>query len=138
MATGQQNDYVNKGETGLLYIEPKKEPLTKPLIDAYTRKMTAAFRQAKVNYERSCFGFHSCECRVESEPHTYELGNGLVTNSLCIHYLAFHREEVPDYDLKNVESLKFGEEEPNEEELNTPEKPVKVMTREEWLEKEQR
>jgi hypothetical protein len=38
-------------------------------------------------------------------------------NSLCVHYLSYHRDEVPLGQLQEVEHLPFGEVEPSEQEL---------------------
>jgi len=47
--------------------------------------------------------------------------DGSITNSLCVHYLAFHRAEVPGSELEAVRHLQAGLEVPSAEELCTPE-----------------
>lgn len=117
MATGEKNSYTNDNQTGLLFIEPKKEPTQKPIIDALTRRMTAAYNASQESDDRYR-GFHVCKCGVASDNTNHYIEN-LVTNSLCIHYLAYHREEIPPHELLKVHNLKYGETEPTEKQLAT-------------------
>ncbi len=108
--------YVYK--EGILYIEPPAETSDKPLIDELTRKMTAALHKAKLP-PIAFAGVHSCKCgKAQSASSDFILPNGLFTNSLCIHYLAFHREAIPQEQLDKVANLNFGEKTPTPEELN--------------------
>ena len=59
---------------------------------------------------------------MNSDNTDYILLNGQQTNSLCIHYLAFHRDEVPAEELAKVTALEAGEAEPSAEELTRPAK----------------
>jgi len=104
-----------KSEHGILFIEPSAKASAKPIVDWFTRKMTAAFRQGipGVKYR----GFHLCSCGAKSSNCDYTLPGGDKTNSLCVHYLAFHRNEVPISQLEKVRHLTFGEAEPTKEEL---------------------
>lgn len=101
----------------LLYIEPQSAPSAEPLIDEATRKMAAAFR-AGVSGTR-WRGVHTCSCGVWSSNTDYKISE-LQTNSLCVHYLAFHRGEVPVDQLERVMAFEFGEAEPSEKELAKP------------------
>jgi hypothetical protein len=103
---------------GILYIEPSNNTSTEPLIDELTRKMTAAFRRGVpgVRYK----GFHICKCGVRSDNTDYTLANGQQTHLLCIHYLAYHRDEIPFFQLEKVAALDCGEAEPTKEELKSP------------------
>lgn len=107
---------------GILMIEPYWTADV-PLIDELTRKMTAAWRQRRES-EYGFKGFHRCSCGATSDnrDHWVGGGEGLLTNSLCVHYLAFHRNDIPQEELAKVRALNFGEEEPNERELSTPRK----------------
>jgi hypothetical protein len=113
---------TSKDPKHLLYLHPKGKPeCENPVIDELTRKMTAAFRQSKRG--GSYRGFHECtgeDCEMPSANADYTLPNGMQTNSLCIHYLACHRSEVPQRELDKVAALDFGEEDPNEEEIAIP------------------
>lgn len=80
--------------------------------------MCAAFRLAKVCNQY--MGFHTCGCGASSTAFDYELPNGDQTISLCMHYVAHHRSEVPSEELLRVEGVACGESEPTAEELQGP------------------
>ena len=111
----------------LLYIEPTSDKSETPTIDGYTRKMAAALQsristgvlQQDGTYDKdsSTLGFQRCSCRVTSDVVDYELSDGVITNSLCVHYLAWHRQEVPQTELDKVLSLSCGEAEPSQDVL---------------------
>jgi len=104
----------------LLYIEPqgKKEPV--PVVDGLTRRMAAALNKAIAGTKsRGHFevdgrfrGWHTCACGAMSSNQDYLLSNGMITNSLCVHYLAMHRGEVPEAELRKVLTLPPEEVEP--------------------------
>lgn len=103
---------------GILYIEPTGRTSRQPVIDELTRKMTAAFRQST---QGPAFrGFHTCACGAHSDNCEHILPDGVETNSLCIHYLAYHREEIPSDQIAMVGQLNYGEAEPTERELAPP------------------
>ena len=108
-----------KSTQDLLFIEPDQPASLTPLIDRLTRQMAAAFRRARPS-DYVDFGFHTCSCGAESSCIEYFLSNGWVTNSLCIHYLAYHRHEVPNEQLEKVATLDEGEKEPSDGELQPP------------------
>lgn len=119
----------------ILYIEPQKPPSKMPVIDGLTRKMTAALRQAE---RGACWlGVHGCTgCYphdIMSHSCDYVLPNGQETNSLCIHYLAYHRDEVPTSEKLKVMKLGMGEADPTAEELAHPPEAPRRKTREEVL-----
>ena len=101
--------------TGILMVEPSVKRATTPIIDELTRKMTAAWRQRRDD-EEGYRGFHTCACGAVSDNKDHWVG-GLLTNSLCLHYLAFHRDDIPQEELDKVRALDYGEEEPTEKEL---------------------
>src|SRR5262249_41433348 len=107
-------------ESDLLYIEPWRDAAASPLIDELTCKMTAAYRAAQPDPNASR-GFHECVCGAQSTCCDYFLPDGQKTNSLCIHYLAHHREEIPPAQLERVASLHYGKAEPTGDELQGPE-----------------
>jgi hypothetical protein len=110
-----------KTSDGIMMVEPSGKTSTTPLIDELTRKMVAAWRKRR-DSEHGYRGFHVCACGVFSDNKDHWVGNGdgLLTNSLCVHYLAFHRDDVPQEELDKVRALAHGEEEPNERELAKP------------------
>lgn len=109
----------------LLYIEPQSPKLDSPVLDDMTQKMTSAFGQNKtgVAYEgqfmegSATMGWQTCACGARSTNVDYLLESGFVTNSLCIHYLAWHRNEVPQSELDKVASLPNGLVTPTPEQL---------------------
>jgi HEAT repeat len=103
-------------DRNLLYIEPQTAASSAPLIDSLTRRMTAAYRLARQS-DGLWMGFHTCICGVNSSTRDYFLPTGEMTNSLCVHYLAHHREAIPSRQLERVANLRFGEDEPSEGEL---------------------
>lgn len=122
MVKGEYNDYVRKGQIGLLFVEPAQPPDQQPLIDMHTRKMAAALRQA-THPPWGYRGWHNCSCGANSDNQDHIIGN-LVTNSLAVHYLAFHRSEIPANELQKVGQLSFGEADPTDKELADPQKLV--------------
>lgn len=102
-----------KDPKGLLMIEPTCAA-TVPLIDDMTRRVTALWR-ARVSPD-SCKryrGMHTCTgagCRSHSDnlDHAIRVGDSHIqTNSLIVHYVACHREDVDDVERAKVERL-FG------------------------------
>ena len=112
---------TNSDDTHVLYIQPGPYTPAEPVIDELTRKMAGAYRAAKSD-EMYWRGFHVCRCGVNSSNCDYILPGGQQTNSLCVHYLAFHRSEIPEAELAKVAAFDSGEEEPNAEELARPAK----------------
>ena len=105
---------------GILMSEPSRQVSSNPVIDELTRKMTAAWRQRQES-DHGYRGTHGCRCGVASDNRDHFIGSEkLLTNSLCIHYLAFHRDDVPQEELEKVAALTFGEAEPTTEELAPP------------------
>ena len=102
-------------DDGILMIEPVGKPSATPLIDELTRKMTAAWRRrrdALTGYR----GMHSCVCGAISDNKDHWVDD-LLTNSLCVHYLAFHRDDVLSQELDKVRVLAYGEADPDDREL---------------------
>lgn len=97
----------------LLYIQPTGQKTDEPVNDGLTAKMAAAFANYKTGVlgptgfmEGGLYrGFHRCVCGEYSSTEDYLLPSGFVTNSLCIHYLRWHRNEVPQSELDKVASL---------------------------------
>lgn len=101
---------------GLLYIEPKLPPSPEPLIDGLTKRMAYELRTATIPSNRKWYrGEHTCTspgCQrgapgkfpyVTSTNFDVTLSTGRKTNSLAVHYLAYHRQEVPKAMLELLE-----------------------------------
>src|ERR1044071_1217212 len=102
----------------LLFIEPAGAPSAMPTVDEITRKFAGAWRGRKTS-DYAYGGYHECTgegCDARSDPfdHWVDL---LETNSLALHYLAFHRSEVPAGELAKIAALAADEAEPTQEEL---------------------
>lgn len=88
----------------MLFIEPQQPPSDQPVIDDATRKMAGAYRRSQPSRYESC-GFHSCSCGAISDHVNHVLPDGTLTNSLCVHYLAYHRHEVSAFELGYARQL---------------------------------
>jgi hypothetical protein len=106
-------------EHGLLFIEPRGAPSAEPVVDELTRKMAKALNRGRWGVAISgklragaYRGHHTCSCGAQSTNQDCELTNLLVTNFLAVHYLAYHRDEVPEAQLQKVAELLDGEAEP--------------------------
>lgn len=98
----------------LLFIEPKLAPTTDPVIDEYTLKL--AYQLKNVTHTGSVtpnggfianvstLGVHTCSCGMRSASFDFLLPCGLATNKLALHYLMYHRAEVPTEDLEKIAS----------------------------------
>jgi len=103
----------------LLYLEPKNPKSTEPINDEYTETMQRAFDMSipgTANYssvgdtERHMVGgayrgVHHCSCGETSGNKDYLLSNGMITNTLCVHYLQYHRDEICDNDWEKLDEL---------------------------------
>lgn len=114
---------VRLDEYHLLMIEPTRLPSGQPVVDDLTRRMTAAWRAHEPEAGIAYRGWHTCSCGRGSDNLDHHVGR-YVTNSLCIHYLAWHRREVPESELEKVRALNSAGFEPiydpNEDELRPP------------------
>jgi hypothetical protein len=94
----------------LLFIEPQRPRSAEPVIDEYTRRMAGAMLSASP--QAAYRGIHHCHCGAASTNCNYIVRilqrvagspwHGLLTNSLAVHYLALHRDEVPLDELTKV------------------------------------
>lgn len=104
----------------LLYLEFDKElKSNEPIVDEITRTMQLALDESTsggANYrsvgEEEHFndkvaykGFHSTECGRCSSNQDYLLKNGMITNSLCVYYLEYYRDSIPDTEMVKVKRL---------------------------------
>lgn len=85
-------------------------------------------------------GYHQCSCGSKSECCNFLLQTGDIVNSLCIHYLAFHRDEVTQEQLNKIEGWRLIKEDdicyPTDDELSWPPREKierKPMTRQGFL-----
>lgn len=101
----------------ILFIEPRLNAET-PIIDSITRRVTAAWRNRLTGSGRFR-GVHTCTGQdgAVSDNAAEHLIGGFESNSLCIHYVACHRSEVPQAELDKIERLPLAEAEPTEFEI---------------------
>ena len=83
----------------LMMIEPQKQ-LTEEVNDNLTEIAQEVLASAKRG--RSFRGFHTCICGVLSDSAEHILPSGRITNSLLVHYVRDHREEVPQKELDKL------------------------------------
>lgn len=95
---------VNTGPGYLLFVEPASAAMSEPIIDGLTRGMAALLASAKSGsgYHKDT---HRCACGAMSGGRSLVLADGTVTNSLAVHYLAYHRAEVPRGELSKLAVL---------------------------------
>lgn len=86
----------------LLFIEPKLRA-HEPIIDELTLKMSYAYVNSTTYNIKSC-EYYNCICGAQSK-WKLKLDNGMLTNSLCVHYVACHRDEVPKKMIKVISSF---------------------------------
>jgi hypothetical protein len=115
------NEEFARPEEGptLLFIEPRQPPSNWPIVDDLTRQLVTAYRLSQPSH-LIYFGFHECSCGALSDNTDHYLSDGTKTNSLCIHYMAYHRHEVPESALEFVRRLSGDGAEPTTDELHRP------------------
>lgn len=102
----------------LLYIHPAGAASAVSVADDLSRRLACELSRVvamgSVNYAgRFCegertMGVHVCTgagCGARSRSYDLKLPCGLATNSLALHYMMYHRDEVPKDDLNKVQSM---------------------------------
>lgn len=87
-------------------IEPQGAP-TAPLVDHIT-KLAAGAWAARETSPHGYRGVHNCTgrgCSAVSDNKDHYLPGKLLTNSLLVHYVACHRDEVPADQLMAIATL---------------------------------
>jgi len=103
--SGYNHTEANKLQK-LLFMRPKNPPSAEPVMDDITKLVTkywAFNKRSKYMYK----GTHQCSCHVSSTNSDHFIGPNydILTNSLCLHYVQFHRDEIPQDELDRVVSL---------------------------------
>lgn len=83
-------------------IEPINKGSDNPVIDDITCRVTYAMRHA--TYNGMYRGFHRCVCGATSDNKNWRY-NDLQTNSLAVHYVAFHRDEISESEIEKIKSI---------------------------------
>ena len=79
-----------------MMIEPLA-PASAPLNDGLTELAKSVFRLAKPG--TAWMGWHTCACGAKSDTCDYVMPDGRITNSLMVHYVQCHRQDVPRSEL---------------------------------------
>lgn len=90
----------------LLFLLPQNAPSAEPVMDDITMLVMNSWAANKKS--RYAFkGTHRCSCGVGSTNTDHFIGPNydIVTNSLCLHYVQFHRDEVPQAELDRILTL---------------------------------
>jgi hypothetical protein len=81
-------------------------------MDAAMQKRVGGVMTSSGFQEGNAFkGVHTCCCGMRSLNQDYLLPGGFITNSLSLHYLMYHRDEVPESELAKVRKLPDPREE---------------------------
>ena len=119
---------ISNNEKDLLYVHPYHPRYSEPIIDILTKKITYAIRNSV--YSDCYFGDFVDFCNCYSSQDFY-LESGHKTHALAIHYVAFHRRDIPRKQRDIIKQLE-GEACPTTLEL-WPNKDVCSLTQEEEL-----
>jgi hypothetical protein len=87
----------------LLMIEPKRPASITPTRDALSEKMARLLATATIGSQWR--GWHTCVCGASSGSDELVLSDGTITNSLALHYLERHRNEVPQAELNKLAGM---------------------------------
>lgn len=92
---------IQTDDNHVLFIEPRLPAATEPLKDTLTENMREAMEHSRPS-DYVYFGLHKCVCGAMSDASDWILPTGQTTNSLAVHYLEYHRDEVPKAELEKV------------------------------------
>ncbi len=94
-----------------MMIEPSA-PAAEPLMDGLTAKAVAVCRLARhkivKGHPEQWLGEHRCACGKESDNFTWIMPDGRETNSLMIHYVECHRNDVPRGEIAKLLCYALG------------------------------
>lgn len=90
-------------DTHLMMIEPKRGSKSMPISDPYTIMAEELLKTATT--ECPTRGWHRCKCGANSDNVSHVLPCGTITNSLLVHYVSEHRDEVPESEMNKLSKL---------------------------------
>lgn len=104
---------IRTDDKALLFIEPQAPASEQPVFDDITLGGVLLLAMAKEGPGRYK-GFHVCSCGVSSGscdlfvpgPGYPALHNPVLVNTLLVHYLAWHRAEVPREELAKLAAIR--------------------------------
>ncbi len=89
-----------------MMIEPDQEgkPSINPIEDELTQKVDYIFAKCKtLDY---CYkGFHITRCGIFSDNDDWLLPNGMITNSLCVYYIRYYRNFIPECEIEKINDI---------------------------------
>ena len=96
----------NLSDKYLLMIEPdlKGKASLLPVLDDITRKTIYLYSLTKPS-EDSYRGFHATQDGQISDNRDHILPNGIITHSLCVHYIKYYRPYVPQSEIDKINRL---------------------------------
>jgi hypothetical protein len=97
----------------LLFIHPSQQASERPVIDVITLKVAYQLTNhthtgvvednGEFEVNQRTKGWHECTgCGEKSLNYDFMLPCGLATNSLAVHYIAYHRQEVPQREINKI------------------------------------
>ena len=95
---------IELNDKHLLMIEPEN-PATEPVDDDLTEIARQIFSSAvsdNIRYR----GWHTCICGARSDNNNWILPDGTITNSLMVHYIECHRQDIPESEIEKLKSKK--------------------------------
>ena len=100
------NAMENLSDKYLLMIEPdlKGKASLLPLLDDITRKTIYLYSLTKPS-EDSYRGFHATQDGQISDNKDHIFPNGIITHSLCVHYIKYYRPYVPQSEIDKINRL---------------------------------
>jgi hypothetical protein len=108
MAIGKSNSYTKPGLIGLVFIEPKLAPVaTKDALTKQTRELVRGLTKSTYGYR----GIHRCACGQHSDNRDHFFTPPRrqkpthITTALLLHYVEFHRAEIPAEDIAELEKV---------------------------------
>ena len=107
----------NQLDVRILYIRPKMPPSSEPVVDSITKKLLAAIKNyQQIGYVKDgcfipnlySFGCYKCTCgKAIFASQDFRISDALITNSVAVHYIAYHRNEIPKDELSMIEKLEL-------------------------------
>lgn len=85
-----------------MMIEPELSCSVVPTDDALSDGMKMLYDLSQSPQDRCYKGIHVCSCGQCSDNRDHFLPSGRITNSLAVHYMRHHREEVPESELQKL------------------------------------
>lgn len=91
---------IRTDDDSLMMIEPEYHGDVDSINDELTQIAIDVFNKCKTgNAYKGC---HKCKCGKYSDNYDYYTPKGLLTNSLLVHYVQHHRDEIPRSEIAKL------------------------------------